>query len=59
MGLAGRRILQLFLEIALPKKTDGGVLETGVVFEGEFLRTGGGERGKFPPTGANQHLTIV
>src|SRR6267143_4709462 len=48
MGFEGRRILQLFCEIARAKTTDGGVIETGVVFEGEFFKTGGGERGKLP-----------
>jgi len=39
--------------------TDGGVIEIGVVFEGEFFETSGGERGKFPRTSTNRRLTIV
>jgi len=42
MGFEGRGILQLFCEIARAKTTDGEVIETGVVFEGEFFKTGGG-----------------
>jgi hypothetical protein len=47
MGFEGRRILQLFCEIARAKTTDGAVIEIGVVLEGEFFEPGGGERGKF------------
>jgi len=41
------------------KMTDGGVIEIGVVFEGEFFEIGGGERGKFPRTATNRHCTRV